>query len=237
MLSTERMCYGKPKSQWKPGDSLRFSDRSPLWEDLKYTLWLPLYLLLFLALERMPMDSYWATQLPIDARIPFCEWFVIPYCLWYPLLAAVGLYLLFRDRAAFRRYMLFLGTAFLLSALLWFLIPNGQDLRPAVLPRENFLTALVAGLYHIDTNTNVFPSVHVLGSVGAALAVWDCGALKRRQALRAGAAVLAALICLSTLLIKQHTVLDVAGGLLLGGMIARPVYRHSLEFRISRKLA
>jgi membrane-associated phospholipid phosphatase len=49
--------------------------------------------------------------------------------------------------------------------------------------------------------------------------------------------VLAALICLSTLLIKQHTVLDVAGGLLLGGMIARPVYRHTLESRISRKLA
>ena len=56
------------------------------WRDLKYALWLPLYLLLFLALERMPTGRYWATQLPVDARIPFCEWFIIPYCLWYPFL-------------------------------------------------------------------------------------------------------------------------------------------------------
>lgn len=203
------------------------------WRDLKYAFWLPLYLLLFLALERMPTGRYWATQLPVDALIPFCEWFVIPYCLWYPLLVAVGLYLLLRDRAAFRRYMLFLGATFLLSEVIWLLLPNGQDLRPAVLPRENLLTALVAGLYRIDTNTNVFPSVHVLGAVGAALAVWDCRSLARRKGLRTGAVLLAAAICLSTVFIKQHSVLDAAGGLLLGGLTARPVYRSSPAFLLS----
>ena len=104
------------------------------WRELKYLLWLPLYLLLFLALERMPMGRYWATQLPVDAHIPFCEWFIIPYCLWYPFLVAAGLYLLRRDRPAFRRYMLFLGTTFLLSALVWLLVPNGQDCAPRPFP-------------------------------------------------------------------------------------------------------
>lgn len=205
------------------------------WRDLKYALWLPLYLLLFLALERMPVGRYWATQLPIDAHIPFCEWFVIPYCLWYPLLVITGLYLLYRDRAAFRRYMVFLGTTFFLSALVWLLVPNGQDLRPTAFPRENLLTALVAGLYRVDTNTNVFPSVHVLGSMGAALAVRDCRALERRKRLRTGTALLAAAICLSTVLIKQHSVLDAVGGLLLGALAARPVYRSSPVFRLSRE--
>lgn len=207
------------------------------WRDLQYALWLPLYLLLFLILERMPMDRYWATQLPLDAHIPFCEWFVIPYCLWYPFLVITGLYLLRRDRAAFRRYMLFLGTTFLLSAAIWLLVPNGQDLRPAVFPRENPLTALTAGLYRIDTNTNVFPSVHVLGSVGAALAVRDCRALKRKKLLRTGAVLLAAAICISTVFIKQHSVLDVVGGLLLGGLAARSVYRASPALRFSRRMA
>ena len=174
----------------------------PPWRELKYLLWLPLYLLLFLALERMPMGRYWATQLPVDARIPFCEWFIIPYCLWYPLLVAAGLYLLRRDLPAFRRYMLFLGTAFLLSELVWLLVPNGQDLRPAAFPRENLLTALTAELYRIDTNTNVFPSVHVLGSIGAALAVRDCRGSEDKPLLRAGTALLAAVICLSTVFIK-----------------------------------
>ena len=43
------------------------------------------------------------------------------------------------------------------------LIPNGQDLRPAVMPRDNIFCDLVAYTYSLDTNTNVFPSVHVLG--------------------------------------------------------------------------
>lgn len=207
------------------------------WRDLKYALWLPLYLLVFLALERMPAGRYWATQLPVDAYIPFCEWFVIPYCLWYPLLVVTGLYLLCRDRAAFRRYMLFLGGTFLLSELIWFLLPSGQDLRPAVLPRENLLTALTAGLYRVDTNTNVFPSVHVLGALGAALAVRDCRGLEEKRLLQAGTAALAAAICLSTVFIKQHTVLDVVAGLLLGGLAARAVYRSSPALRFSRKMA
>lgn len=214
-------------------DSLR---RLP-WRDLKYALWLPPYLLIFLLLERLPAERCWATQLPIDARIPFCEWFVIPYCLWYPLLVFMGLYLLGRDRGAFRRYMLFLGTSFLLSEALWLLIPSVQELRPVLFPRKNLLTALVAGLYRADTNTNVFPSVHVLGALGAALAAGDCRALRGRRGPKMAVTALAAAICLSTVLIKQHSVLDAAGGLLLGGVLARGVYRRSPVLRFSRRTA
>lgn len=181
------------------------------------------------------MPRYWATQLPIDAAIPFCEWFVIPYCLWYPLLVAVGLYLLFRDQPAFRRYMAFLALTFFISELIWLLIPNGQDLRPAVMPRENILTALIAGLYRIDTNTNVFPSVHVVGSIGAALAAWDCPSLRCHKTLCHLTGILAVLICVSTVFIKQHAVLDVLGGLALSLLVAVPVYHRSLS-RVFRLL-
>lgn len=201
------------------------------WRELQYLLWLPVYLIAFFLLERLPVGRYWATQLPVDAQIPFCEWFVIPYCLWYPLIVAVGLYLLLRDHEAFRRYMAFLALTFFVSALIWLLLPNGQDLRPAVMPRDNFLTRWVAGLYSIDTNTNVFPSVHVVGSVGAALAVWDCPALRRKKALCHLTGLLAALICVSTVFIKQHALLDVGGGLALSLLAAVPIYRRTLLFR------
>lgn len=201
------------------------------WRELRHALWLPVYLLSFVILERLPTPRYWSTQLGVDAHIPFCEWFVIPYCLWYPLLVAVGLYLLLRDRPAFRRYMAFLALTFFASELIWLLLPNGQDLRPAVMPRDNALTALVAALYRVDTNTNVFPSVHVVGSIGALFAVWDSPALRRRKALCHGTAVLAALICVSTVFIKQHAVLDVLGGLALSLLAAVPVYRRGLSLR------
>lgn len=212
---------------------LRLSDLSGRipWRELRYALWLPVYLLTFVILEQLPTARYWSTQLSVDSRIPFCEWFVIPYCLWYPLLVAVGLYLLARDHAAFRRYMAFLALTFFASELIWVLLPNGQDLRPAVMPRDNVLTAVVSGLYSIDTNTNVFPSVHVVGAVGALLAVWDCPSLRRRKGLCRLTAVLAALICVSTVFIKQHALLDVLGGLALSLLAAVPVYRRAGAFR------
>ena len=140
---------------------------SPLpWRDLRYALWLPFYLLLFLLLERLPGQSYFSTQLPPDGLIPFCPWF--------PLLAGVGVWLWLRHPAAFRRYMSFLAATFLLSELIWCLFPSVQELRPSLPNPGNPLTAVIAGLYRIDTPTNVFPSVHVVGAVGAALLCRRC---------------------------------------------------------------
>jgi len=193
------------------------------WEELRYTLWLPFYLAGFLLLELLPGRSYWATQLPVDALIPFKASFVIPYCLWYPLLVGVGLWLLAANHPAFRRYLRFLAVTFCISELIWALFPSVQQLRPALMGTDP-LTALVAALYQVDTNTNVFPSVHVVGAVGAALAVWDG---TRRPLPRWSVVVLAVLICLSTVFIKQHSVLDLAGGLVLSLLAAIPIYsRH-----------
>lgn len=170
------------------------------------------------------MEQYWATQIPLDNLIPFCEWFAIPYYLWYPLLVGVGIYLFLKDSPAFRRYMLFLALSFFASELIWLLIPNGQDLRPLSLPRDNILTRLMAGIYNIDTHTNVFPSVHVVGSVGAALAVWDSALLRNRKGLCICVTALAVLICLSIVFVKQHGILDLLGGLVLSLLFAIPIY-------------
>ena len=194
------------------------------WGELKYVLWLPVYLLFFFVIEHIVVTGYWPTQTWLDGKIPFCEWFVIPYCLWYPLLVAVGLWLLRKDREGFRRYMRFLSITFFLSELIWLLVPNGQDLRPAVMPRDHLLARLVAELYAIDTNTNVFPSVHVVGAIGAAWAVRKTPSLRHRPAIRRAVTVLAALICLSTLFIKQHAVLDAASGLGLALAVGVPLY-------------
>lgn len=203
--------------------------------ELRYALWLQVYLACFFLLERLITDDYWATQLPVDGLIPFCPAFVVFYCLWYPLLVGVGLYLLAADRAGFRRYMAFLSVTFFLSLLIWVLLPSGQDLRPDLTGQTDFFSRWVAALYAIDTNTNVFPSVHVVGAVGAAWAVWDCGALRRRRWPGIAATALAVLICLSTVLIKQHSLLDAAGGAALAMAVGAVVYRRQLV-RIHRRL-
>lgn len=199
--------------------------------ELRYTLWFPVYFLIYVAMEKLFPAIHWATQTTLDRFIPFCEWFLIPYCLWYPLLILTAVYLMKRDVPAYRRYMHFLAATFFLSELIWLLFPNGQSLRPAVMPRDNILTAAVAAIYHTDTCTNVFPSVHVVGSIGAMLAVWDCGVLRcDHKRICWAVSILAILICLSTLFIKQHAVLDVVSGLLLSFLVAIPVYRRSPAF-------
>ena len=205
--------------------------------DLKYLLWFPVYLLCFLFLEKRPVSHYWSTQLPIDAAIPFCEYFLIFYCVWFFWLIGVGIYLLVHDSGAFRRYMRFMGWTFMLSVLIWFFFPSAQSLRPAVMPRENLFTAAIQFLYSIDTCTNVFPSVHVVGSIGAALALCDCSNLRHRKGVRFFSVVLAILICSSTVFIKQHAFIDVVAGLGLSLLVAFPVYYHSPVIGFHRKPA
>lgn len=193
------------------------------WRELRYALWLPLYLTAFLLLESLPGRTYWSSQLPVDSSIPFVPCFVVPYCLWFPLLIGVGLWLWLRRPEAFRRYMAFLSATFFLSEMLWCFLPSAQGLRPALPGDAGLFTSVIAGLYRVDTPTNVFPSVHVVGAIGAALAIRD-GAGNRPILCRCGW-ILAGLICLSTVLIKQHALLDVLGGLALSLAAAVPIYR------------
>ena len=190
-----------------------------------WSLFLPVYLAVFFAVEHIVTDDYRTTQLPIDERIPFCEYFAPLYVTWSLVLAAVGIYLLLKDGEGFRRYIWVLMLTFFTAELICLLFPNGQDLRPAALP-EGLFGRVVAGIYRADTNTNVFPSVHVVGTVAAVLAVFDSPSLRR---LRLPAAELGVLIIMSTLFIKQHSVLDVLGAFLLCLPLGLGVYARRLR--------
>ena len=187
-----------------------------------WALVLPVYLALFFFMEAVvPTQGYWATQLPIDNHIPFLEGFVVFYAAWAPVLVAVGLWLLIKDGENFTYYMWTLAITFLASTLFCLLVPNGQDLRPEVLPRDNIFCTWVGIIYALDTNTNVFPSVHVVGVMAALFALWHSETTRKW---RWPALLLGVLIILSTLFIHQHAVLDVAASLVLSAVTYGIVY-------------
>ena len=177
--------------------------------------YLPVYLASFFIIEHFITDNCWATQTVLDSYVPFCEWFIFPYVSWSPLLVVLGVYLIFKDGEGFRRYMWSIMVTFLISTLICALIPNGQDLRPAVMPRDNIFCDLVAYTYSLDTNTNVFPSVHVVGVIDAWFAVWHTRGLKK-WTWRWSTAVYGLIVIASTLFIKQHAVIDVVAGFVVG---------------------
>ncbi len=178
-------------------------------------LYLPLYLVMFFVAEHfVSTTTYWSTQLPVDDLIPFCEYFIVVYDLWSILLLALGIYLIFKDGEGFRRYMWQIAITFTLATVFCILVPNGQDLRPAVMEHQNIFSTIVQYTYAADTNTNVFPSVHVLGVMAALFAIWKTPGL-RSLSWRFGCTTLGVLIICSTLLVKQHAVIDIIAALAL----------------------
>ncbi len=178
-------------------------------------LYIPIYVLIFNYLEELisPEYNYWVSYTPIDDIIPFNELFVIPYVIWFPYIFLMGAYLFFRDKDAFIRYVWGFIIGFTTSLIFFVILPNGQDLRPETFPRDNFLTDMVASLYAGDTNTNVLPSMHVIGAWIIFFVYLDCENLRKWWHISI-AFVVAVLVTLSTVFIKQHSFLDVVWGII-----------------------
>ena len=173
--------------------------------------YLPIYLLWFFLLEQHVTGNYYIIESPLDDHIPFIEHFIIPYLLWFPFIAASVLFFIFRNKTEYYRLcgVLISGmTVFLLVSTLY---PNGLALRPDLseLGRDNLFLDLVAGLHKADTSTNVCPSIHVYNSLAVCFALLTSVHLKGKKLLKAGTLVLTVLICMSTVFLKQHSVIDV----------------------------
>lgn len=147
-----------------------------------------------------------ALETALDARVPFLPVFVLAYFLYYPMLllplAAVQKPRdFYRAIGAFALMQLVAGFAFVL-------FPS-RVIRPSFVP-EGFTGDLLHFIYQVDTGWNAFPSLHVGHSTLVALICWTY-----RRSLFPMAAVGAVLIAASTVLIKQHYVVDIPGGVLL----------------------
>jgi membrane-associated phospholipid phosphatase len=105
--------------------------------------------------------------------------------------------------------------------------PNGHNLRPRTFPRDNIFTQLIGYLYKADTPTNVLPSIHVYNSVGIMIAVMRSKCFKNKKPLKAFMMVLGVSIICSTVLIKQHSMLDVLLALLLSAVMYSICYKAS----------
>ena len=86
-------------------------------------IWI-VYLSLFYLAEHLVTKNYWVSYLPIDDQIPFCRFFIVPYCLWHPLLVLMTAYLIFTDPPAFKRFMLYIGFGFGGSIIFCMLFPE-----------------------------------------------------------------------------------------------------------------
>lgn len=179
-----------------------------LWITVAYGIF---YLLAFNILEQKIIRGYHIIHTPIDDFIPFCEYFIVPYLLWFFFIAAGIIYFAFfqKDRHEYYQLIFNLGIGMTLFILISYLYPNGQDLRPTVFDHQNIFIRAVQHLYAIDTPTNIFPSIHVYNSIAICIAVVKSKSLVNYRWVHVGTKILTVSIVLSTLFLKQHSILDV----------------------------
>lgn len=190
--------------------------------------YLIIYLTWFFWVEQKTAKNYTVIHVALDDRIPFCEWFIIPYLLWFAYVLTVVLLFFFKDKDDYFRTCIFLFTGMTIFLIISTLFPNGQHLRPKVMPRDNILTTLVSYLYSTDTPTNIWPSIHVYNSLGAHFAIMKSRQLADKKWIRLGSLILCISIILSTMFLKQHSVFDVVTAFIMAAIMYGITYKYDI---------
>ena len=192
-------------------------------------LYVPVYLLWFFGLEQMEPEHLFIVSNPLDQWIPFCEYFIVPYLLWFPYMLGGVLYFYIKERESFFPMVYSLMTGLTICLIIYTVWPNGQELRLAEYPNQNLFTELVRMLQEFDTPTNVCPSIHVFATVAVQIALCKSPFVYRHKTVYFSLLVLAVLICLSTVFLKQHSATDLFCALVLNGIIYAIFYRKRLS--------
>ncbi len=173
--------------------------------------WVFYFTMYFITENLIPPERCHPMHCALDDLIPFNEWFLIFYAGWYLLVFGSLLYYFLYDADKFSKLQTYIIVTQVVAMTVYVLWPSRQDLRPAVFPRENVLTAIMAFIYSFDTSTGVCPSLHVAYSMGIlsvglkdrALPVWSKVLLT----------FVVIMICLAVCFVKQHSALDVLAAL------------------------
>ena len=144
--------------------------------------------------------------LGVDHRIPLVPTSVWLYASWY----IAPIVVVFADRATFRRAAVAVLLGFLVCAIGWVAVPATMP-RPALEGESGASIAMLETVYRMDPPSNLFPSFHAtLAAIIARVAAVTATPLS--PLVRAWMIA----ICASCVATKQHYVLDVLAGVLVG---------------------
>lgn len=185
-----------------------------------------IYIIWFTILEHTVTTKYTVIHCKLDDLVPFNELFIIPYFLWFGYIFITIAYLFLKSKRDYYRCCAYLFIGMTICLFIYTIFPNGHHLRVDLnfLGRHNIFIKMLSFIYGVDTATNVFPSIHVFNSVGALIAINKCERLHKIKWLQWCTLILTVMICLSTVYLKQHSVMDVIGALVLNIIMYLIVY-------------
>jgi membrane-associated phospholipid phosphatase len=166
-------------------------------------------LVIYFPINRLAKGG-WALSLPVDKLIPLCPPALIPYLIGTFLFVAFPIWASFYSKKyEFESYIISFLTATLISYIIYLALPTFV-IRPEVHSQDYFSKAIVF-LYQNDYPHNAAPSGHTFYTLISFLYIklWY-------PKVQGVSLTIALFVIASTLLTKQHYVLDVISGLILG---------------------
>ncbi|KRF44048.1 hypothetical protein ASG93_03825 [Paenibacillus sp. Soil787] len=183
-------------------------------------LLIPLVGLIYIHLNQADGVAY-SLVTDLDRQIPFMKSFVIPYLSWYGFLLVGFLYLVYKDRSMYYKTLF----QFIMGLLLCYGV---YAIYQTTVPRpeltgSDWLLRMVQWVYRSDQPFNCFPSTHVLTSYLMMKAYLKSTAISWHYKIMVSSMSL--LIIVSTLLVKQHVLLDIVGAVLVSEGVVYVVER------------
>ena len=157
-------------------------------------------------------------ETPVDRALPVVPIFAIPYVSLIPYIGVSLLVFLFFRVRVYRSAAITMIVVWFISYACYFFLQS-YIARPQITGVDPF-SAMIRTIYASDQPYNEFPSLHTSLSTIIAIHWWR---FDRR--IGVAAAIWTALIVASTVLVKQHYLADVAGGLVLATVTSWLVMR------------
>ncbi len=211
--------------------------RHPVWFMAFYFVF---YLAAFHWLEaNITVPDVWV-HCRLDDLIPFCKYAIVPYFAWFAWIPFTLFYLLWKaPRSDFWRLCLPLFAGMTIALACYVILPTGLDLRHYRVYGSDIFARTVRWLYATDTPMNVCPSIHVFNSVTLMMAYHRSRIFEdvSRRWMRPASTVFCVSIVFATVLLKQHSCIDVLLGILLAMVLdtAMNALERSDEMRLAER--
>jgi hypothetical protein len=142
---------------------------------------------------------------PVDDKIPFLPWTVLPYCFWFPMIVFYPLIVFRTDPHSYCGYLTTMVMEIVLSIVCYLIYPTSFQ-RPV--PPDGFWGKFMKFVYHSSyRGLNCAPSLHCSSCFLVICVSFTCAGMSLW--VRGFTVSIASMIVLSTLTTKQHTLIDV----------------------------
>lgn len=147
----------------------------------------------------------------LDSYIPFNEYFVYFYVIWYVMLIVVP-YLFFKsDKQLLKKYLIVYTISAMIANIIFIIYPTTID-RAIFIP-DTFTKNIVDIVYFFDVPVlNCLPSMHCVASF---IFIFITLESKLKSNVKSIIISLSVMVILSTLFVKQHVIYDVLAAFII----------------------